>query len=132
MIGTTRFIAFALIFGLLGGCQQPVSTATGSPSSASTSSGAATTQDEPALNIIDTSENANPEWIACPEQRPEMCTQIYLPVCGTIDTGVRCVTAPCPSQTTKTFGNACTACTDTRTLGYSAGECKTEPESSND
>jgi hypothetical protein len=66
--------------------------------------------------------------IACVEPRPEMCAQIYQPVCGVVDTGVRCVTTPCPSSTLKTFGNACTACGNSKVSSYTKGECPIENE----
>lgn len=61
--------------------------------------------------------------IQCPDNRPEACTQIYQPVCGLVDTGIRCITTPCPSAEFKTFGNACTACSDNNVTGYNEGEC---------
>ncbi len=33
----------------------------------------------------------------------------YDPVCAEVDTGIRCIKAPCPSSTRKTFRNACEA-----------------------
>lgn len=39
--------------------------------------------------------------------RPVVCTREYRPVCGKIDSGIRCITAPCPSYEAKTFGNIC-------------------------
>lgn len=59
----------------------------------------------------------------CPEQRPQVCTMDYRPVCATRDTGVRCVTAPCPSSELKTFSNACTACADPKVISYTPDEC---------
>lgn len=59
----------------------------------------------------------------CSEPRPEMCTQRYDPVCATRDTGVRCVTTPCPSTEQKTMGNSCTACSDPKVISYVKGEC---------
>lgn len=140
MIVTIRFIAFALVMGfLLSACQKPATTTNDSLSSASASS---ETPEKPALNIVGDgrvedgqiadNNTDNPEWIACPEERAEICTQIYQPVCATIDTGIRCVTAPCPSETTQTFGNACSACADPRAFGYSSGECKPEQKTSED
>lgn len=77
--------------------------------------------------IIDDANHATNQ-IECTEPRPEMCTQIYQPVCGTVDTGIRCVTTPCPSSTIKTFGNACTACSNTKVSHYQPGECQNEIE----
>lgn len=73
-------------------------------------------------------EEAAQSLIQCPDNRPEVCTQIYQPVCGLVDTGIRCITTPCPSAEYKTFGNACTACSDKNVTGYSGGECPTEED----
>ncbi|CAA0094945.1 Uncharacterised protein [Zhongshania aliphaticivorans] len=62
-------------------------------------------------------------FTACESTRPEMCTREYRPVCGHIDTGVRCVTAPCPSERHNTYGNACSACADENVIGYEIGDC---------
>lgn len=59
----------------------------------------------------------------CPDQRPQMCTMDYRPVCATRDTGVRCVTTPCPSSEQKTYSNGCSACADPAVIGYIADEC---------
>lgn len=61
----------------------------------------------------------------CPEPRPQVCTREYLPVCASRDTGIRCVTTPCPSAEWKTYGNACDACSDPKVLGHRAGACDT-------
>jgi hypothetical protein len=66
-------------------------------------------------------------FIECSEQRANMCTRQYLPVCATRDTGVRCVTTPCPSSEQKTYSNGCEACTDAKVLGYVANACAQEP-----
>ena len=59
----------------------------------------------------------------CEEPRPEMCTREYRPVCALRDTGIRCVTMPCPSTEWKTYGNACSACADADVIGHVAGAC---------
>lgn len=59
----------------------------------------------------------------CPEQRPQICTMDYRPVCATRDTGIRCVTTPCPSSEQKTYSNSCSACADPAVMGYIANEC---------
>lgn len=41
------------------------------------------------------------------QEEPAFCTAQYDPVCGEVDTGIRCITTPCPSPEKKTFGNAC-------------------------
>jgi hypothetical protein len=65
----------------------------------------------------------NPAQQICPEQRPQMCTKQYAPVCATRDTGIRCVKAPCPSTEERTYGNGCTACADEKVMGFIPGEC---------
>ena len=57
----------------------------------------------------------------CPEVRPEFCTQQYDPVCGLVR--VQCVTTPCP-PIPKTFGNACTACSNQLVESYTEEECE--------
>lgn len=59
----------------------------------------------------------------CSEPRPQVCTRDFRPVCGQVDTGVRCVTTPCPSTEKKTFSNACTACADPKVHGYWLNAC---------
>jgi hypothetical protein len=65
---------------------------------------------------------------AClPEQRDvDACIEIYQPMCALRDTGVRCVTTPCPSEEWKTYGNVCSACRDPDVMGYKQGECPDE------
>lgn len=70
-------------------------------------------------------ENSAPTLTACPEKRPEVCTFDYRPVCATRDTGIRCVTTPCPSTEQKTYGNACSACADKKVIGHIPDECPT-------
>ncbi len=64
----------------------------------------------------------------CPDERAQICTREYMPVCATRDTGVRCVTTPCPSSELKTYSNGCTACADEKVLGYIANACTEEPK----
>ncbi|MBY0328831.1 hypothetical protein K2Q02_01920, partial [Patescibacteria group bacterium] len=59
------------------------------------------------------------------DDTPTMCTMQYAPVCGKKDTGVRCVTTPCPSYEIKTYGNSCMLKGDKAEYLYE-GECKTE------
>lgn len=61
--------------------------------------------------------------VACKDPRPQMCTREYRPVCAKRDTGVRCVTTPCPSEEWVTKSNACTACSDEKVFGYLDGAC---------
>lgn len=70
--------------------------------------------------------------VVCQDPRPQICTMDYTPVCGLRDTGVRCVTTPCPSTEWATYSNGCTACSDTRVFGYVAGECPATDTTSHD
>jgi len=63
-------------------------------------------------------------YTECHEPRPEMCTREYRPVCAKRDTGIRCVTTPCPSLENVTKSNACTACSDVKVYGYTRGACE--------
>ena len=65
----------------------------------------------------------------CTDPRPEVCAQDYRPVCATRDTGVRCVTEPCPATEQKTYSNACSACSDPEVTHWVPGECP-EPSGS--
>jgi len=51
--------------------------------------------------------------IMCKDPRPEICTQHYDPVCGSLVNGEF-----------RTYGNACTACANTAVTGYRPGACK--------
>jgi hypothetical protein len=49
---------------------------------------------------------------ACADPRPQMCTHEYRPACGLRRDGSR-----------KTYGNACTACSDPQVVTQAAGAC---------
>ena len=51
--------------------------------------------------------------VGCPDERREMCTQDYRPVCGRI--GV--------SDEWKTYSNGCMACTEPKVSGFRPGVC---------
>lgn len=72
-------------------------------------------------------DKRTPELTFCLEQRPQVCTMDYRPVCATRDTGVRCVTTPCPSSEQKTYSNACSACADAKVIGHIPDECLVSP-----
>jgi hypothetical protein len=59
----------------------------------------------------------------CPAKRPEICTQQYQPVCASVDTGIRCIKAPCPSGEQREFSNWCVACTNPKVTTYVDGPC---------
>ena len=61
--------------------------------------------------------------VACTDPRPQVCTMIYDPVCATRDTGVRCITTPCPSSEQVTKSSSCNACSDPKVISYVKGEC---------
>ena len=63
-------------------------------------------------------------------EEPVFCTLQYDPVCGEYDTGVRCVTTPCPSTAQKTYGNLCQLNAEKAKFLYS-GECKADWEEKN-
>jgi tetratricopeptide (TPR) repeat protein len=48
----------------------------------------------------------------CADPRPQMCTRDYRPACGTRRDGTR-----------RTYGNACTACSDPEVVTQAAGAC---------
>ena len=56
-----------------------------------------------------------PELTRCVDPRPEVCAQVYLPVCGTRD--ARLV------SDWKTYSNACTACADPAVYAHRPGTC---------
>jgi lipid-binding SYLF domain-containing protein len=60
-----------------------------------------------------------------PESRQvSACTFISAPVCGIVDTGIRCIKAPCPEAAKfSDFPNACLACKEQKTIGYYSGAC---------
>jgi hypothetical protein len=67
------------------------------------------------------------ELVQCSAEsrRAELCTQQHDPVCADVDTGVRCVRAPCPESTErKTFSNACMACKEAKVMAYRKGSCE--------
>lgn len=60
-----------------------------------------------------TEENPGERLTACPETRPEVCTQEYKPVCAQRKDGSH-----------KTYSNGCSSCSDAEVVGYKAGACK--------
>ncbi|MCK4840009.1 MAG: hypothetical protein KAS94_14490 [Desulfobulbaceae bacterium] len=62
--------------------------------------------------------------VACTDPRPQICTQDYTPVCATRDTGIRCVTTPCPATEDITYSNGCSACSDKNVISYRPGSCE--------
>lgn len=60
----------------------------------------------------------------CTLPRPEVCAEIYMPVCAVRDTGIRCVTTPCDSTENVNYSNACSACSDENVFSYTDGLCE--------
>ena len=54
--------------------------------------------------------------IRCPTARPEVCAQVYEPVCA--------IGAAASAADRKTYSNACTACSDPAVHGYIEGSCR--------
>jgi hypothetical protein len=52
------------------------------------------------------------------------CTKENRPVCAEVDTGIRCIRAPCPSMAQQTYANACSACVNKNVRGYWAMSCE--------
>lgn len=58
-----------------------------------------------------TDETTMPEGLsACPEERPQICSMIYAPVCALTDAGER-----------KTFASDCVACGDENVIAFEKG-----------
>lgn len=57
------------------------------------------------------------------EQNVKGCTKEYMPVCGMVDNGIRCITNPCPSTDAITYGNGCMACAD-QAFSHYQGACE--------
>ncbi len=56
-----------------------------------------------------------------------ICTKEYDPVCALVDTGIRCIKAPCPSSVEKTFSNDCMA-KNARAKFLHKGVCQSSKE----
>ncbi len=60
------------------------------------------------------------EYTLCPEERSQMCTREYRPVCASVE--VHCFKAPCPAIK-RTYANGCEACANEHVLGFVPGSC---------
>jgi len=54
-----------------------------------------------------------PKEVQCVEPRPQMCIQIYLPVCARLRDG-----------RLRTYPSGCTACTDANVVGHRPDPCE--------
>lgn len=64
------------------------------------------------LGLLAGSSHAGEAVNECHEPRPEMCAQIYEPVCTTLNDGSH-----------KQYSNSCTACSDANVQAWQDGEC---------
>ena len=73
--------------------------------------------------LLEEEKDTKHDVVKCTDPRPQMCTKELTPVCATRDTGIRCVTTPCPSSEQQTYNNACSACSDPDVYSYHVGAC---------
>ncbi|CAA6811492.1 MAG: Unknown protein [uncultured Thiotrichaceae bacterium] len=78
------------------------------------------TEQPPQNNLV---ADAGASLVRCNTPRPEICYEVYQPVCAVRDTSVRCVTTPCPSTEKMTYPNDCKACSDATVHGFQRGDC---------
>lgn len=88
------------------------------PEQAPTPSGEGTATPGPEATPGSSAEGGRLAFVTCEDPRKTMCTREYRPVCGEVDTGIRCIKEPCPSTEKKTYPNACEACADPKVAGY--------------
>lgn len=74
-------------------------------------------------------EASVPVWLKegmteCQAPRPDICYQLYQPVCAVVRNLDACADGECISTERLTFSNDCMACSDERVLGFEAGDCK--------
>lgn len=80
--------------------------------------------DESLLPKMPTVVVTSANFVQCKEPRPEICYEVYAPVCAVRKVHVQCTLAPCLNTEQKTYVNDCQACSDHRVLGFaSGGEC---------
>ena len=63
-------------------------------------------------NSISKKTKIQPQLVLCEDPRPQICSMIYQPVCGTLEGGSK-----------KTYASDCSACSDTKVIGYQKEEC---------
>jgi len=77
---------------------------------------------------VPASNSPSPSKVAssgvCTDNRVQQCPDTLLPVCAIRDTGVRCITTPCPSSEYVSYDSACKACADERVRSWTSGACK--------
>jgi len=62
----------------------------------------------------------------CPDayRKVKNCSTEAKKVCAEVDTGIRCVRAPCPSTAQQTYDNPCLACMNSNVRGYWPMSCE--------
>ena len=55
----------------------------------------------------------SPDLVQCTQPRPQMCIQLYLPVCAELRNGAR-----------RTYPSGCAACSDATVAGYRPNRCE--------
>ncbi|MEZ5447725.1 MAG: hypothetical protein R3E89_01400 [Thiolinea sp.] len=79
----------------------------------------------PAKPVQDAVARLKGDFIQCNTPRPEICYEIYQPVCAVRDNGVRCITTPCPATEQASYSNDCQACADPAVIGFvKGGRCE--------
>jgi hypothetical protein len=117
--GSARPFAFAVATALLmAACSSSPAPVADAPAAAPKTDASKT--DAPKT---DAPKSDAPKSVACTDPRPQLCTMEYAPVCATRDTGVRCITTPCPSSELKTYSTGCTACSDAKVSSWVQGAC---------
>lgn len=81
---------------------------------------------EPTIIVPEEKKKNIPLFTQCESPRPEICTKEYNPVCAVKDTGIRCITTPCPSTKEISYATGCTACADSKVIKYKQGACEQE------
>lgn len=137
-------ISFALLLAFVGSlpaCSSPQEATTAGATPSPTVTVPSEKPADPVTEKPKDDKPVGPEETPPPEEKPSAgrlalqqctegsrkvkgCTKEMNPVCAEVDTGIRCVRAPCPSTIQQTFSNACSACTDARVRGYWAISCE--------
>ncbi|MCZ6829011.1 MAG: hypothetical protein O7F73_05400 [Gammaproteobacteria bacterium] len=77
------------------------------------------------MGLASCTSGATPQLYQCSafiEQHS--CSELSGVVCARVDTGVRCIQAPCPSSTLRTYADACSACDNNKVDVVFTGSCE--------
>lgn len=84
-------------------------------------------KDHPANPIAFSADTTASQLHIQPHQNPSyfrvdplLCNKVFSPVCAAYDTGIRCVTSPCPSHIYKTYSNECEANKENSTVLFNS------------